>query len=244
MRSKILKALINDPTALFVINHSGGADSQAMYLTLKDKIPPERLVIIHAHLPGVEWDGTKEHVKETTIHELFIVEAKKTFFEMVEHRQMFPSPEYRQCTSDLKRGPINKQIIALGNQRGFTTVVNCMGLRAEESPKRARKKTFRKVKSYTNTKRAWYEYLPIHKLKKTEVFAMIEKAGQEPHWVYKAGMTRLSCCFCIMASRSDLMTAKRLKPALFAKYAETERRLNHTFSMPVKGERKFLDELV
>lgn len=244
MRSKILKNLLQDPTAIFIINHSGGVDSQAMYLTLKDKIPPERLVIIHAHLPGVEWEGIEEHIKATTDHEFFTVKANKTFFEMVEHRQMFPSPKYRQCTSDLKRGPINKQIIALCTQRGFTTVVNCMGLRAEESPGRAKRKEFRKVSSSSNSKRTWYEYLPIHKMKKAEVFSLIEKAGQEPHWAYKAGMTRLSCCFCIMASRADLMTAKRLKPALFAKYGETERRLNHTFSMPVKGERKFLDELV
>lgn len=31
---------------------------------------------------------------------------KRTYLEMVEQRGMFPSAQYRQCTSDLKRGPL------------------------------------------------------------------------------------------------------------------------------------------
>jgi hypothetical protein len=39
----------------------------------------------------VEWDGTIEHIKNTIGHaELHVVQAGKTFFEMVEHRQMWP----------------------------------------------------------------------------------------------------------------------------------------------------------
>ena len=38
---------------------------------------------------------------------------KRTYLEMVEQREMFPSAQFRQCTSDLKRGPIDKFIRAL-----------------------------------------------------------------------------------------------------------------------------------
>jgi 3'-phosphoadenosine 5'-phosphosulfate sulfotransferase (PAPS reductase)/FAD synthetase len=41
---------------------------------------------------------------------------KRTYLEMVEQRGMFPSPQYRQCTSDLKRGPIEKFIRSLPPQ--------------------------------------------------------------------------------------------------------------------------------
>ncbi|MER9628358.1 hypothetical protein [Mesorhizobium sp. M0296] len=44
-------------------------------------------------------------------------------------------------------------------------------------------------------------------------------------------MTRLSCVFCIMASRGDLRTAAKLKPELYRRYVETEKRIGHTFSM-------------
>ena len=52
--------------ATFVINHSGGKDSQAMTIFLRQIVPAEQLVVIHAELPGVDWEGIKEHIATTT----------------------------------------------------------------------------------------------------------------------------------------------------------------------------------
>jgi DNA sulfur modification protein DndC len=52
-------------------------------------------------------------------------------------------------------------------------------------------------------------------------------------------MSRLSCCFCIMANTADLTTAARLAPELYRRYVETERRLDFTLS----PSRKFLTEI-
>ena len=79
--------------------------------------------------------------------------------------------------------------------------------------------------------REWYDVLPIHDLTEAQVFATISAAGQEPHWVYAQGMTRKSCCFCIMACDADLKRASELRPELARKYATTERRINFTVSM-------------
>jgi DNA sulfur modification protein DndC len=233
------------PDALYVVNHSGGKDSQAMFLKLRDLIPKENLVVIHAHLPEVEWDGTIEHIQNTIGDaDLHVVQAGKTFFEMVEHRQMWPSPSYRQCTSDLKRGPINKKIIELCNERGYTKVVNCMGLRAAESATRSRKDPFKLSDSNSNSKRNWHEWLPIFEMSTQDVFGFIKSKGQTPHWAYGKGMTRLSCVFCIMSSKQDLQTAARLNPELKKKYAAIERKIDHTFVMPTKKNgRVFLDEM-
>lgn len=54
--------------------------------------------------------------------------------------------------------------------------------------------------------------------------------GQEPHWAYSQGMSRLSCSFCIMANKSDLRTAAKLRRRLFEKHADLEARIGHTFS--------------
>ena len=43
--------------ALFVVNHSGGKDSQAMYLLLRQHVPAAQMVIVHADLGAVEWAG-------------------------------------------------------------------------------------------------------------------------------------------------------------------------------------------
>lgn len=236
-----------DRNALFVVNHSGGKDSQAMMIKLRCLVPADQLVVVHAELPGVEWEGTLEHAKESAGSTPFLTcAATKTFFDMVEHRQMFPSPHYRQCTSDLKRGPIEKVIrhYLKGNPQHGGLIVNCMGLRAEESTSRSKAQVFKLNKRNSKAGREWYDWLPIHDMLETEVFAAIEAAGEEPHWAYKAGMSRLSCCFCIMSSRQDLITAARLNPSLYRRYVETEKRIGHTMTMPRKDEApRTLDEI-
>lgn len=224
--------------ALFVVNHSGGKDSQAMLIKIREIVPASQIMVIHATLPGMEWEGTEKQVYDTS-HGLdcMTVQAGKTFFEMVRHRQMFPSPKYRQCTSDLKRGPIEKGI------RGYLKVnpefngliVNCMGIRAEESSSRKKALSWKRNARNSKAGREWYDWLPIHKMLIGEVFDTIHGAGQEEHWAYKAGMTRLSCCFCIMASSKDLKTAARLNPGVYAQVVALEKEVKHTMMMPRKG---------
>lgn len=232
--------------ALFVVNHSGGKDSQAMTAYLSELVPENQLLVVHAHLPEVEWDGVRDHIKNTIGNlEYQEVQAGKTFFQMVEHRGKFPSSATRQCTSDLKRGPIEVLIRRVCKERGITWVVNCMGLRAEESTNRAKKAPFRMNKELSKAGRKVYNWLPIHRWTISMVWDAIHNAGQKGHWAYAAGMSRLSCCFCIMASKEDLRTAARLKPELFERYTATERKLNFTLLQPAKGKAPlFLDELI
>jgi len=231
--------------ALFVINSSGGKDSQCMTIHLSPIIPKHQLVIVHSHLPEVEWDGVKEHILDTNLRiATYFVQAGKTFFEMVERRGKFPSPSTRQCTSDLKRGPIQKFINNYCKEHGFNTVVNCLGLRADESNARAKKIPFRFRDDLSVAHRKQYEWLPIHHFNINEVWNTITLAGQVPHWAYSKGMTRLSCCFCIMASDHDIKTAASLMPDLFQRYCNTETKLGFAMMMPVKGKQRFLTDIV
>jgi len=234
--------------ALFVVNHSGGKDSQAMQSQIAAVVPDSQILVLHAHLPGVEWAGTLDHIKATTTgYPLVVTEASKSFMDMVRHRQMFPSPQYRQCTSDLKRGPLEKAIrhYLKAHPEFNGLVVNCMGLRAEESPNRAKARVFRFNSRNSKAGREWYDWLPIQDWTTQEVFTQIWAAGQKPHWAYEQGMSRLSCCFCIMSSKADLVTAARLNPELYAEYVHLEREVNHTMLMPRKGEApRYLDEII
>lgn len=232
--------------ALVVCNHSGGKDSQAMYLQLAAIVPADQLIVVHADLPGVDWPGTIEHIEATVWHPLHVVTAGKTFLQMVERRGMFPSPTTRQCTSDLKRDPIAKFVrhYLADHPRFGGQVISAMGLRAEESSARSRKATWQISKRDSKAGRSWFNWLPIHDLLVDQVFAAIAAGGQEPHYAYAAGMTRLSCCFCIMSSRADLKTAARLRPGLCARIANLERQIGRTMMMPVAGVARTLDQLV
>ncbi len=236
--------------ALFVVNHSGGKDSQAMMIELLKIVPVMQLVVVHATLGEAEWAGALEHAQAQAANAgvVFIVaEAVKSFTGMVESRfatrpevPSFPSASHRQCTSDLKRGPIDREIRRYAKLNGFSKIVNCMGLRAQESHSRAKLTTFKTNERNSIAGREWFDWLPIHDMKIDQVFALIKAAGQAPHWAYAAGNQRLSCVFCIMASSHDLANGAKHNPALLAKYVALEEKTGYTMHV----SRKPLLELV
>jgi 3'-phosphoadenosine 5'-phosphosulfate sulfotransferase (PAPS reductase)/FAD synthetase len=220
--------------ALFAINHSAGKDSQAMSIRLAQIIPANQLLVVHADLGEVEWAGNLQHIEATVGGAPVIVaKARRGLLQMVQERGMWPSPQQRQCTSDLKRGPIERELrrYLRAHPEFGGLVVNCMGLRAEESPKRAKQSTFRLNKGNSVAGREWYDWLPIHAMPLREVWATIAGAGQEAHPAYALGMSRLSCVFCIMASVPDLVIAARANPQLYRRYVGIEKQINHTLSM-------------
>lgn len=219
--------------AIFYISHSGGKDSQAMYALLTEVIPFDQIVVVHADLAEVEWTGVQDHIRLNTKHSVNVVRANKTFLGMVEARGMWPSAAYRQCTSDLKRGPIFKFIRNDLKQRGATIAVNCMGLRAQESASRAKRNPLRyNTQESVNGRviRHVWDWLPIFDMTTEEVFRAIEEARQKPFWAY-AGNERLSCVFCIMGSVNDLWHGAMCNPDLYRRYVELEKRIGHTMFM-------------
>lgn len=240
--------------ALFVANHSGGKDSQAMLIKLLEVIPRQQLLVVHACLGEVEWEGALELAQTQAANAeipFIVARAGKTFFEMVEHRfkvrpgpnsPCFPSAANRQCTSDLKRDPIQREVRRWAKERGLTTIVTCLGIRAGESPGRARRPTLSVNRRGTIANRAWFEWLPIHDMTTTEVFATIKEAGQEPHWAYGEGNGRLSCVFCILASPRDLANGAAHRPELLRKYVEMEDRTGYTMHQSRKPLLQLVEE--
>lgn len=259
-----IKSLI-ERRALFVINHSGGKDSQAtMIYLLSLGVPREQLVVIHASLGRIEWHGALELAQKQAADagvEFVVARANwadgssKDFLNMAEHRKeirpdvpSFPSANQRQCTSDLKRGPIVRETLRVMKERGLKLVVNCVGIRAKESDDRSKLEPFvhlntvldkkGKVKSaLARAGREAYDWLPIFDLTTAEVFATIRDAGQEPHYAYAQGNERLSCVFCIMGKAGDLLNGALARPELFAEYVAMEERFGynmHQSNVPLK----------
>ncbi|MEM7003726.1 MAG: phosphoadenosine phosphosulfate reductase family protein [Pseudomonadota bacterium] len=215
--------------AVFFCSHSGGKDSQAMYAhLLAAGIPDSQIVVVHADLGEVEWNGVQDHIRNTIDHDLHVVRANKTLLEMVQRRfesrpevPSWPSSATRQCTSDLKRGPIYKFIRRWMKENRQTLGVNCMGIRAEESSTRAKKEPFKLNTALSKAGREVYEWMPIFDWSTDQVFRKIKDSNQQPFWAYEQN-ERLSCVFCIMGSRNDLMHGLLQRPELFRKYTELE----------------------
>lgn len=224
-----------DAGALFVVNDSAGKDSQAMKALVLAAVPARQVLVIHAHLEGEAWEGTEEHARATTPEGVafIITSSAKTFEDMVRRRGMFPSPSNRQCTSDLKRDPIAKAIrhYLKAHPEFGGRVVSCMGLRAQESPNRAKAAVWKLNKRESLAGRVWHEWLPIHALRTQDVFRVIGEAGQKALWVYEAGMSRASCQFCIMGCEADQKRAAVLAPDRYAARVRLEREVGHTINM-------------
>ena len=244
-----------DAGALFAINDSGGKDSAASGLSIQSFVPKPQQLYLHATLGQSEWPGALEQARTHAEHAgtpFVVVQAKKSFLEMVEHRfqtrpdvPSWPSPAMRTCTSGLKRDPLLSAIKQYAKAHNFSTVVNVMGLRAQESQKRAGKESCvvserdsirPRVFKNGNTRpgRTWLEFLPIHHLRTEEVFGAIAEAGLAPHYAYSLGNERVSCCLCHMSCLSDLRNGARHNGRVYQKYARLEKKIGWTFSPTLK----------
>jgi len=215
--------------AIFFISHSGGKDSQTQTIELTKIIPLNQLVVVHADLQEQDWDKAYEHIEDTVPDGIKIIKcvAVKSFFEMVLRRGMWPSPKYRQCTSDLKRGPIDKVIRHELKRRGKPLAVNCIGIRAEESYTRAGYNPFKENTRLSKAGREVYDWLPIFDFTTGEVFQTIEDAGQVPHWIYKH-LKRLSCIICIFGSPKDVAISAKLRRDVYDRCVQIEKEIGHT----------------
>lgn len=232
---------------VILINSSGGKDSQAMidYVTslAEAENVRDRIVVVHANLGKVEWAGTMELARrQAQAYGHRFIEVSRPQGDLLQHvreRGMWPSPTNRYCTSDHKRDQVSKVITMLDRKlkEGYrgrkTRFLNCMGLRAQESPARAKKVPLEVNKRITTKSRHVDTWLPILSWDESKVWDTIRKSGVEHAKAYDLGMPRLSCVFCIFAPKAALVLAGRNNPELLDEYVEVERQIDHKFRMDI-----------
>lgn len=240
---------------IVLVNSSGGKDSQTM-LRLVARLAAEqgvldRVTVVHSDLGRVEWKGTRELARlQAEFYGLRFIVTERTQNDLLDHvlalhadRQVkgkgtvpWPDSNNRWCTSDHKRGPVRRVMTQLVKELGLSRkdrpakLLNCIGLRGEESSRRAKKP----VLSYDEgasgkgvVKQVW-EWLPIHDWTEVEVWADIHASGVPYHGAYDLGMPRLSCCFCIFSSRDALVLAAQHNPELAQAYHAIEVETGYT----------------
>lgn len=221
-----------------VLNSSGGKDSQCLMRLVmqqaeKESYPKCKITCAHADLGEMEWPGTADlaelQAKYYGIKFWKMARPQGDLLTHIQQRGMWPSSTNRYCTADHKRGQIGKLFTQLSSQLSARRILNCMGMRADESPARAKLRAFEINKRFTNGSRHVDNWLAIHSWKLPEVWNDIKASGVPYHKAYDLGMPRLSCVFCIFSPPAALMIAGRHNPALLGRYVETEKQMGHTF---------------
>lgn len=230
------------------ISSSGGKDSQAMLFhvagMLRERGISDRGVVVHADLGRVEWQGAREVAEaQARLAGLRFVARARPQGDLLEHIERlgkWPMPTQRFCTADHKRGQILTVLTALADEARIAReaapgchtpirVLNCVGLRAEESPGRKRAPEIKIGARGSSARKQVDMWLPIQGWTLEQVWAAVKASKAPVHPAYAAGLPRASCVFCIYAPEVALRRAGRANPELLAEYVALEQRIGHSF---------------
>ncbi len=235
-----------------VLSMSGGKDSDALTLALQELHRVHgwsgRLHIVHADLGRNDWSQTTayvEHRAEMLHLPLTVVRREQgdllaRWWQRHTTRPGVPpwsDARNRFCTSELKVGPINRWLRAW---KPSGTVICALGLRAAESPGRARKPVWSEREAVSTRSRHVFNWNPLHAISNVEVWEMlgvsqehlhqarqevqrlrsngssvqdaIAQVGWAWHPAYALFNERLSCSLCVLASRRDLLNGAEHQP--------------------------------
>ncbi len=265
-----------------------------MGLADRQGFPRERIVAVHADLGRCEWTGTKDVVREQCEkYGLRLEIVKRPQGDLIDHvrersaklkAQGSAAPAWfssaaRYCTSDHKRSQIFKvwtklvrEVKAVKGKSHRVRILDCQGLRAEESPARANcnkckgkgsvkvakgsdervtcetcsgtgaRQPFTLRADASNGQREVWTWLPILHHTTDEVWDVIRQSGLPSHYAYDLGMPRLSCVFCIFAPKSGLLIAGYHNRELLDEYVAVEDEVGASFKMDL-SLREVRDEL-
>ena len=169
-----------------VANVSGGKDSSRMLGLLREHFPTIKTYSVMADtgfehiapIPAIHWTT---HISARFGLPLNVVRnPNKTYLQMIERRGKFPSPQFRQCTSDLKRGPVQTFIRHLPEK----VIINCTGIRAEESRNRAKQNPWKFDAALSKAGRTVINWMPIFGESLKDVLRWHWESGTPLHPVY------------------------------------------------------------
>lgn len=230
-----------------LINSSAGKDSLAMlhYIAMladTQNVDRSKLVVVHADLGRAEWKGTRELAEEqANLYglEFRAVSRDQDLLDQISARGMWPSNKARYCTSDHKRDQISKIFTAIAKDENLCRpikILNCMGIRAQESAARAKKVELESNARATGKgqRKIVDNWLPILDWSEDKVWSLIKDNDLPYHHAYDLGMPRLSCVFCVFAPKAALMIAGKANPDLLDTYIEMEKEMGHDFRQGFK----------
>lgn len=252
-----------------LINSSGGKDSQVTLshvVALADAagVDRARIVVVYADLGRVVWPQTREIAEAQAgllgVRFEVVQREQGDLLDYVLDRNQrrvaegktgtqtlsWPSASTRWCTSDLKTGPVTRLMTLLVNETRQqrpgrrVRVLNCLGIRAEESSDRAKKTSFgRDPANWSSTrgdtgtrkphsKREVDRWLPIFTWTRAQVWGEIRRSGLPWHWAYQF-VDRLSCVECVMSPMRQLVVGAYFNPDLARAYQSAEAATGHSF---------------
>jgi len=184
-----------------ILNLSGGKDSTALAIYMRDRVPDLEYVFCDT---GKELPETYDYLNKVEAFLGSPIVRLNADFSFDHYLDMFsgflPSAQMRWCTRDLKLKPFEKYV-------GDDPVMSYVGIRADEQRD-----------GYISRKPNITAIFPFKEdgITKADVFRMLEEAGLGLPDYYE-WRTRSGCYFCFFQRKAEWVGLKENHPDLFEK---------------------------
>lgn len=185
--------------SIFIVSTSGGKDSTATLLAMREAGIPHRAVFA-----DTGWEAPETYEYLATLERLLgitidrVRSEKGGMVDIARHKAGFPFRSGRWCTPDLKVVPLRDYHNRVGDETNCETV-SVVGIRAEESKKRAAMPVFEFDVGWGG-----YVWRPLHSASIEDVLDLHHRHGVPIHPHYQRGHERVGCWPCINSTKNDI----------------------------------------
>lgn len=181
------------PDLVVVASVSGGKDSTALMLALREAEVPFRAVFA-----DTGWEAPETYAYLDTLRTLIgpidVVRPKRDMVEAIKHRVGFPARMQRWCTRELKLKPLRDYHDAIGSE-----TANAMGVRAEESEARSKMPMWADDDEWGG-----YVWRPLLHWTIDDVIAIHRRHDVPMNPLYHNGAERVGCYPCIFSRKEEI----------------------------------------
>jgi 3'-phosphoadenosine 5'-phosphosulfate sulfotransferase (PAPS reductase)/FAD synthetase len=243
-----------------VVGFSGGIDSQAVALWVRQRFPADEIILLNSDAGGnespvtsgfihwysdtvfpvttiqalikdLEGRGTKPGITQDRRQE-FAEDDLLTFERLAYIKQRFPSRKAQFCTEHLKLAPQRRWCAEnlVANGLDFERYV---GIRRDEG------QNSKDPRDRSNTPDAIYDdyfdctvFYPMAAWDKQRCFDFVRDAGEEVNPLYRAGHGRVGCAPCVNSGKEDVRNWAARSPEMIDKIRGWEHANKRTFFPP------------
>lgn len=188
--------LVRDGSLLCIVSMSGGKDSTATALALREACVPFRMVFADTGWEADETYAHLDHLRET-IGPIDVAWLPGGMAKRASDKAGFPLRKGRWCTDELKLKPLRAYFDAI-EWEGDTTC-SVVGIRAEESEERAAFAVFEDCDQWGG-----HVWRPIMTWTVRDVIDIHHRHGVRMNPLYLRGHNRVGCYPCIMADKEEV----------------------------------------
>tara|TARA_R110002073_G_scaffold212215_1_gene372539 strand:+ start:30 stop:890 length:861 start_codon:yes stop_codon:yes gene_type:complete len=214
----------SDPNVRHVLGLSGGKDSAALAIYIKDQYPE-----IHQHMEyffsdtGAELKEAYEFLDKLETHlgkEINRLSTGREFDHWLKvHNDMLPSARQRWCTRTMKIKPFEQYV-------KDDPVVSYVGIRADENRE-----------GYISQKPTIQAVFPFIEdgLVKDDIFRLLDESIGIPE--YYKWRSRSGCYFCFFQRQDEWLGLKENHPELFEQAKQYEQRFRERYNIEIAEKR-------